>query len=238
MAFIITSIAGLSTLLGTIFIFFKFKNKYRIINIALSFAAAIMITVSIFDLIPEGYNLLSGSNISLLWLLISINIGVIISMFIDKNIHGDDLSRVGIISMIAIIIHNIPEGIATYIACNHDLRLGIPLAIAITLHNIPEGVMISLPLYYSGKGRGIAILYTFISGLSEIFGALLSMLFLKNIMNDYIMGILLGIIAGIMLYIAIYELIPQAIKYKNKKVSIISFIIGVIIMYLSIILTK
>ena len=237
MAFIITSIAGLSTLLGSIFTFIKFKNKYRIINISLSFASAIMITVSIFDLIPEGYHLLS-TNIPLLILLISINIGIIISMFIDKNIHGDDLNRVGIISMIAIIIHNIPEGIATYIACNHDLRLGIPLAIAITLHNIPEGVMISLPLYYSGKGRGIAILYTFISGLSEIFGALLSMLFLKNIMNDYIMGILLGIIAGIMLYIAIYELIPQAIKYKNKKVSIISFIIGVIIMYLSIILTK
>ena len=153
-----------------------------------------MITVSIFDLIPEGYNLLSNSNISLLWLLISINIGVIISMFIDKNIHGDDLSRVGIISMIAIIIHNIPEGIATFIACNHDLRLGIPLAIAITLHNIPEGITISLPLYYAGKGRGRAILYTLISGLSEIFGALLAMIFLKNIISDFVMGIILGII--------------------------------------------
>ena len=238
MAFIITSIAGLSTLLGSIFVFFKFKNKYKIINMALSFAAAIMITVSIFDLIPEGYNLLSGSNISLLLLLISINIGIIISMFIDKNIHGDDLNRVGIISMIAIIIHNIPEGIATYIACTHDLRFGIPLAIAITLHNIPEGVMISLPLYYSGKGRGKTILYTFISGLSEVFGALLSMLFLKNIINNYIMGILLGIIAGIMLYISIYELIPQTIKYQNKKVSRLSFIIGVIIMLISIFIAK
>ena len=64
------------------------------------------------------------------------------------------------------------------------------------------------------------------------------MIFLKNIISDFVMGIILGIIAGIMLYISIYELIPQAIKYKNRKVSIVSFIIGVIIMYLSIILTK
>ena len=140
--------------------------------------------------------------------------------------------------MIAIIIHNIPEGIATYIACTHNLKLGIPLAIAITLHNIPEGITISLPIYYAEKSRGKAILYTFISGLSEIFGALIAMMFLKNVMNDYIMGILLGIIAGIMLYIAIYELIPQAIKYKNKKITIVSFIIGLIIMLISIFITK
>ena len=237
MAFIITTIAGLSTLLGTIFVFIKFKDRYKIINASLSFAAAIMITVSIFDLMPEGYNLLSGSNISLLLLLISINIGIIISMFIDKNVHGNDLYRVGVISMIAIIIHNIPEGIATYIACTHDLRLGIPLAIAITLHNIPEGISISLPIYYAEKSRGKAILYTFISSLSEIFGAIIAMIFFKNINNNF-MGILLGIIAGIMLYIAIYELIPETIKYQNKKVSIISFIIGVIIMLISIFITK
>lgn len=235
MAFIITTIAGLSTLLGTIFVFIKFKDKYKIINASLSFAAAIMITVSIFDLIPEGYNLLS--NIPILTLLISINIGIIISMFIDKNVHGNDLYRVGVISMIAIIIHNIPEGIATYIACTHDLRLGIPLAIAITLHNIPEGISISLPIYYAQKSRGKAILYTFISSLSEIFGAIIAMIFFKNINNNF-MGMLLGIIAGIMLYIAIYELIPETIKYRNKKISTISFITGVIIMLISIFITK
>lgn len=238
MAFIITSLAGLSTLLGSIFTFYKFKNKYKILNIALSFASGVMITVSMLDLIPEGYNLLKSSNIALLWLLISINIGIIISIFVDKKISGNDLYRIGLISMIGIIIHNIPEGIITYIMCTHNIRLGIPLAIAIALHNIPEGITISLPIYYGGKGRGVAILYTLISGLSEVFGAVIAMIFFKNIINNYVMGSLLGIIAGIMLYISIYELIPQAIKYKNKKVSIISFIIGVIIMYLSIILTK
>ena len=238
MAFVITSLAGLSTLLGSLLTFIKFKNKYRIINVALSFAAGVMITMSLVDLIPEGYNLLRSSNIALLWLLLSINIGIIISMLIDKNIHGPNLYRVGVINLIAIIIHNIPEGIITYIMCTHNLKLGITLAIAIALHNIPEGISISLPIYYSGKGRGCALFYTFISGLSEIFGALISMLFLNKIMDNYIIGTLFGIIAGIMLYISIYELIPEAIKYKNKRVSIISFIVGVIIMYVSIILTK
>ena len=193
MAFIITLLAGLSTLLGSIFVFFKFKNKYRVINMALSFAAAIMITVSIFDLIPEGYNLLSGSNISLLWLLISINIGIIISMFIDKNIHGNDLNRVGIISMIAIIIHNIPEGIATFIACNHDLRLGIPLAIAITLHNIPEGLAVGVAFGSIALGlEGASLMGAFmLVGIGQSAGKILAWLGVAVLAAHTVIGVML-----------------------------------------------
>ena len=59
------------------------------------------------------------------------------------------LYKVGFISMIAIILHNIPEGIATFVATNSDITLGISLAIAIAMHNIPEGISISVPIYYS-----------------------------------------------------------------------------------------
>src|SRR5574344_2451902 len=203
MPFILTTIAGLSTLLGSIFIFFKFKNQNNIINISLSFAAGVMITVSITDLIPESYNLLNHNYISIIYVLISINIGIIISMLIDKFVPAsDNLYRVGVISMIAIIMHNIPEGIATYMTSSHDIKLGLSLSIAIALHNIPEGISISLPIYYGTHSKKKAFLYTLLSGMAEVVGGLLTSWFLKDYINDFVMALLLGLIAGIMIHIA------------------------------------
>lgn|SRR5574344_119759 len=234
MPFILTTIAGLSTLLGSIFIFFKFKNQNNIINISLSFAAGVMITVSITDLIPESYNLLNHNYISIIYVLISINIGIIISMLIDKFVPAsDNLYRVGVISMIAIIMHNIPEGIATYMTSSHDIKLGLSLSIAIALHNIPEGISISLPIYYSTNSKSKAFIYTLISAISEIVGALFSALFLKNIMNNYIMSILLGSIAGIMIHISLYELVPLTYRYKRVFTTLLSIGVGSTVMILS-----
>lgn len=242
-AFILTTLAGLSTLLGTIPIFFKTKNNKIIIK-ALSFAAGVMITVSIIDLIPEGINYLHKSFKlfpTILILSIFFVIGIIISMTIDKYINykrEGELYKIGIISMIAIILHNIPEGIATYLSGEFNLKLGLSLTIAIALHNIPEGISIAIPIYYSKKSRGKALIYTLTSALSEPLGALLAYLFLSKIINNNIMGILMGLIAGIMIQISLYELLPESFKYKNKKLTTISFIIGILFMIISHLLLK
>ena len=242
-AFILATLAGLSTLIGTIPIFFKTKTN-KIIIFALSFAAGVMITVSIIDLIPEGINYLHTTFKlfpAILILLIFIVIGIITSMTIDKYINHKregELYKVGIISMIAIILHNIPEGIATYLSAENNFKIGLSLTIAIALHNIPEGISISIPLYYSKKSRGKAILYTLLSAISEPLGALLAYIFLDKIINDNIMGILMGLIAGIMIQISFYELLPTSFKYKNKKQTIILLIIGILFMITSHILLK
>ena len=126
-------------------------------------------------------------------------------MTIDKYLPVDNtyikdnkgLYKVGIISMLAIILHNIPEGIATYMASNTDIKVGISLTLAIALHNIPEGISISIPIYYSTKNRLKAIGYTMISALSEPFGAIITYLFLQKYINNTIMGFLFAVIAGI-----------------------------------------
>ena len=117
-------------------------------------------------------------------------------------------------------------------AANNDVSLGISLAIAIAMHNIPEGISISVPIYYSTGSKGKAILYTFVSALSEPFGALITFLFLKNFMNDLILGMLFSVIAGIMLQISFCELLPTARKYDNKKYLVIFFGLGVLFMLL------
>ncbi len=238
-SFLLTTIAGLSTIIGSIFIFIKNHDKNKIICASLSFAAAVMITVSFTDLMPESLELFTNKYVtffSIILMLVGINIGLILSFMIDKYLpdnkfeKNNKLYRVGIFSMVAIILHNIPEGMATFMAGNTDIKLGISLTVAIALHNIPEGISISVPIYYATNSKIKAILYTALSGLSELFGAFITYLFLKPFISDTIMGLLFAIIAGIMLHIAIYELLPTSFKYNNKRLTIILFLIGIVFM--------
>lgn len=235
--FILCLLAGMSTLIGSLFIFIK-GNKENIIKCSLAFASGVMLSVSIFDLIPESLTLFYNSSHLFLKLTIFIIIGLIIPLFIDKILPNKiekegNLYKLGIFTMLAIIIHNIPEGIATYISSETNIKLGISITLAIAMHNIPEGISIAMPVYYATKNKKKAIGLTFISGMSEPLGALLAFLFLKPIINNTIMGALFAIIAGIMSYISIIELLPNALQYKEKKKTIISFLIGILFMYVN-----
>ena len=238
LAFILSTIAGLSTLLGTIFIFIHFKHQETILISALSFAAGVMITVSCFDLIPSSFQNLNADFYiipSCLLCMIGICIGVILSIFIDEKVpsKSNQLKRVGMISFIAIILHNIPEGIATYLTANRNIDVGIALTCAIALHNIPEGISISIPIYYSSNSRLKAFLYTLISSLSEPLGAIIAFLFLSTWITPTIMGMIYAMIAGIMIHISCYELLPTALQYHQRTKTFVFFFLGTIVMLFS-----
>lgn len=238
-AFLLSTIAGISTLIGFLFIYIK-KDRDSMISKALGFASGVMLTISVIDLIPSSFLLMikNNSNIyTLLFIIIGFLIGVIISSVIDKRVgeqskKGTKLYKLGLITMLVIMMHNIPEGIATFITTTNNIKLGLILTIAIALHNIPEGISISIPIYYSTNSKFKAFLYTFISGMSEPLGALISYLFLARFVNDTILGIIYSIIAGMMINISINELYKEAANY-NRKNTVIYFIIGSFIMILN-----
>lgn len=243
-AFILSTLAGLSTLFGFLPLLFNLKNEKKIILTSLAFASGVMICVSLTDLIPESFKLLSKifkGFPALLFLLIFICLGIIISLSIDKFLPKSDnksitnkkLYQLGLVSMLAIIMHNIPEGIATFLSSSTNKSLGLSLALAISFHNIPEGISIAIPIYFSTKSKVKAFLYTLISGLSEPLGALLAYLFLANIINDFIMSIILSLIAGIMLHISIYELLSESLSYKKRNMTFLFLSIGFIFMIIS-----
>ena len=160
MAFFLTMLAGFSTLLGVMPIFIPIKNEKKVIISCLAFAAGVMICVSITDLIPESISLLGEKYYGIFPYLLSficLFIGILVSSYIEGNLfqleEKNSLYKVGIVSMIAIILHNIPEGIITFISTTKDTSLGISLAIAIALHNIPEGISIGIPIYYASKKK-------------------------------------------------------------------------------------
>ena len=138
---------------------------------------------------------------------------------------------VGVISAFTIILHNLPEGIITYLSSMTNIQLGISLTIAIALHNIPEGISIAVPIYSASKSRGRALFYTLLAALAEPIGAVLAFLFLKDIITNTNLGIILSLTAGIMLYISMFELLPNSLKYKNKTPII--FLIGIIFVFFS-----
>lgn len=235
--FLLTLFSGLATVLGSFFIFFN-KDK-KILVSSLAFASSVMMSVSFLDLIPESIHILTTVYFKeKLFLVIILNIilGIFISWFIDKQkekFEGSHLYKIGIISMIAIILHNFPEGMATFMAGSENTKLGITLAIAIGLHNIPEGITIAIPIYYATGSKKKAFLYTFVSGISEFVGAIVTAVFLKPYIDHVILGSLFSIIAGIMLYISFIELLPTALQYHQKRRIIIFFIIGIIMMTLN-----
>ncbi len=237
---LISTICGLSTTLGSLIILIKIKesNIKRFITFCLSFSIAIMIGISIIDLIPNSLfsliknNLKIGIILAILAFLGGVILIKIVSFFINKQ-SDTSLYRLGILNMIALMLHNFPEGIATFLSSYQDINLGLKLGMAIMLHNIPEGISIAVPIYYATKVKFKAIKEATISGLAEPMGALLAFLVLKNFITDDFISIILLIVAGIMITISIEEIYPHIAKYKERKYFILGFIIGLIIIVIN-----
>lgn len=238
LSFIITSLAGLATLLGTCIIFFDSNERNKITSYSLIFSASIMIYISIIDLIPTSFYYLNNIY-ELIPCILIISIffvfGILFISIINNNIsqNNNSLYKVGIISMIALIIHNIPEGIITFLTSSKDMELGIKIALSITLHNIPEGISIFIPIYYSTNNKLKAFIYTAVAGFSELFGAIIAWIFLSNLLNDLFFSFLFATTAGIMINITIKELIPEAITNYRSKKNIFIFFLGIFIIFIS-----
>lgn len=240
--FILSTFAGLSTLIGSILIFFKINEKKydNFICFCLSFSLSIMIGISIFDLIPESfiicvwtYGFSKTSLILIISFIISFIAITLINKLMDREGIKEDLYKLGILNMIVLIVHNLPEGIATFLSSYKDITLGIKLSIAIMLHNIPEGISIAIPIYYSTKNKFKALKATLISGIAEPLGALIAFLFLKNYVSELMISIVLIVVAGLMITLSIQELFPKALKYNNKKMLYLGIIIGFILIIIN-----
>lgn len=151
------------------------------------------------------------------------------------------LQRLGLMSALAIAIHNFPEGIATFISALNDPQMGAGITFAIAIHNIPEGIAVAIPIYYATKSKGKALLYATLSGLTEVLGALLCLaataLFgLELTAGGPAFPLILAAVAGIMIYISLDELLPTAEKYGKHHVAIAGVVAGMAIMGISLLI--
>lgn len=251
-AFSLTLFAGLSTGIGSALAFFTKRTNTKLLSFALGLSAGVMIYVSFVEIFPQSITHITShfglskkaELITVLSFFIGMGIVFLIDMLVPKNENPHELhkvedvekhkslelKRVGIMTAIAIAIHNFPEGIATFTAAMVSPELGIPIAVAIAIHNIPEGIAVSIPLYHATGNRSKSFWLSFSSGLAEPLGGLFSFLILSKFLSPYLLGIILAAVAGIMVYISVDELLPAAEKYGKHHYAIVGFVVGMAIM--------
>lgn len=248
-ALLLSIIAGMATLIGALLVVFTKKDNKRFISAALGFASGVMISVSMLELYSSSYDLISADTNDFLGPILStifLGIGMLLTFLINHFVQDENKSleninhspknklfSVGIVSMLAIGLHNFPEGIATFMSSYGNVSLGLSIAIAIALHNIPEGITVALPIYLSTNNKKKAFLYTFLSGVTEPIGALLAYFVLRFFLTNLILGSIFGIVAGIMIYIAIDDLIPSSRKYGYDSIALFFTLLGICIMPLT-----
>ncbi len=237
---------GLFILIGAIIVFIT-KNNEKIVNLSISMAFGVMIALIFSELIPEAFELMENRNRILTALIVVVFsfLGVFLLKSLDilvphhehnhKDKHGDieNLEHIGLVSSIALVIHNIIEGMALYGTALSSTSLGLMVCVGIGLHNIPMGLVIASTFYNSNKNKLKTILITLCISLSTFFGGIIMFILNNNIINNFILGVLICITLGMIIYIAIFELLPKMLCSKDKKTVVVGTSLGILILFIS-----
>ncbi|OWY99273.1 Zinc (Zn2)-Iron (Fe2) Permease [Phytophthora megakarya] len=132
------------------------------------------------------------------------------------------LKSMGILSAIAVGIHNVPEGMATFVASSEQLYIGVSLAIGVGMHNIAEGVAVAAPIYFATGSRCKAMMWCFWSAVAQQVGGLIAYVSMGMDADDLTQAILYGLSSGMMAGISVKELIPTAYLYANGRMHVVS----------------
>ena len=235
----------LGTTIGSFLVFFL-RNKFnkKLEKIMLGFAGGVMIAASVWSLIIPAINGSAHLNgLSFLPALIGIIFGFLFLILLDKTTSKINRKNNNLINkknkskmlMLAVTLHNIPEGMAVGVAMagvyfgNTEITLvaSLTLSLGIAIQNIPEGAIISMPLMGEGYSKFRAFGFGVLSGIVEPVFAIITIL-LVNFLGP-VLPYLLAFAAGAMIYVVVEELIPES-HDENSKASTIAFIIGFLIM--------
>jgi ZIP family zinc transporter len=144
------------------------------------------------------------------------------------------LLRTGLLLAIGIGIHNLPEGMATFAGALKSRHLGFAIAGAVALHNIPEGIAVSVPVYSATGSRQRAFIWSALSGVAELAGALLAAAVLMPFLTESVLNWTLAAVSGLMVFISFDELIPGSYAYRREHLSVAGIVSGMAVMALSI----
>lgn len=243
-ALAVSAIASLATTGGSLIALAIRRPGPKMMALALGFSAGVMMFVSFAELLSS-----SISTLGFLPAVLAFFGGMAVMFVIDiavphifvteghqqQNFCGGppDLLRTGMLIAIGIAIHNLPEGMATFAGSLKSRGLGIAIASAIALHNIPEGLAVSMPVFCATGSRRKALLWSSLSGASEMLGAGLAALILMPFLTPAFLAVVLAAVAGLMVFISFDELIPGSYAYKHEHLSVAGIVLGMAVMAVS-----
>lgn len=245
---------GAGGLLGVLFC----RDSARLTGLMVSFAAGIMLSVVCFNMIEEAILPENASRpMSILLVNAGIAAGFFMVWGLNEWIEnlrclsgsvsggciGQESGRggsgtvvtgnfrlltAGIVMILAIAIHNLPEGMVIGASCAADSMgtAGLILAIVIGIHNIPEGMAVAVALAGGGMNRFRTVFLTAASGFPTVIGAVIG--WKLGTMGPVMLCLMLSFAAGAMLYVVMGELIPEAFDMWNSRLIAVSILLGML----------
>jgi ZIP family zinc transporter len=233
-AVLISLVAGLATGLGGAMVAVIGELKMRTYDTLIGFAAGVMTAIATLGLIHEA--LMEGGT---LIALVGVAVGAAGLFLLDRFIPHEHehlpfectnpiAYRRGLLLMVALTLHNIPEGLAVGTSYVAESRLGLLLALAIALHNIPEGIAVAGPFRACGMPRWQCIAWATASGLTEPIAAFLGAFFVT--LFAPLLPFSLGFAGGAMLYVVSDELIPESHSHGYEHQATFGFLAGFLLL--------
>ena len=231
----IVAVPALLTAIGSMpILLFSLRTSGRhLYPLGMGFSAGIMLVASFTSLLLPSLDM-GGLSIAVSGLIV----GAFVIWILDRvlpHMHSEgryegpdiniNLSKMWLIST-AIIIHNIPEGMAVGSAATYSFHDGLSLALAIGIQDIPEGLAVAIPiaLAYGDRLRGFGV--GVLSGLSEFLAAYIP--YLMTALIPFILPLLMSFSAGAMIYVVIHEITPDVIRDSNRAT--LGFFAGFVMM--------
>ena len=221
--------AGLATGIGSAIAFFARRTNKRLLSFSLGLSGGVMIYVSFVELFQQAQITLSeewGAHTGIIVTVVSFFAGILLIGVIDRLVPSFENPHEA----------HMVEEMDKQPRNPKLMRMGMMTALAIGIHNIPEGIAVSIPIFYATGDRKKAFKLSLLSGLAEPVGALLAYLVLMPFMSPTLMGCILAGVAGIMVFISIDELLPAAREYGEAHISIYGVVAGMALMAVSLIL--
>ncbi|MHA2363420.1 MAG: ZIP family metal transporter [Candidatus Hodarchaeales archaeon] len=228
-------LAGISTGIGAIPIFFKKDISKQYMDILLGFAAGVMLAASAFSLLVPA---LEMENVFIV--AFSFGFGGLFIHLIDrwaphqhfiKGKEGLPMDRLSALWLfiIAITIHNFPEGLAVGVAFgSEEISTGIIIAIAIALQNIPEGSAVAFPMVREGYTKRKAFGIATVTGLVEPIGGAIGVIAVT--LATGLLGFGMAFAAGAMVFVVSDEIIPESHRLGHERGATMGLLLGFIIM--------
>ena len=233
----------LGTLLGGI-VCLLVKQKGRTVSFFLSVAAGFMLAIVCFDLVPESILFFEGKIVPA---LCSVAAGCVLVLLLElltdeaqkkgliraqaSEMSQKEMVRMSVIMLLAIALHNLPEGLV--IGSSEAADKGWVLALLIGLHNIPEGMALAAPMLAGGTKKINAILFTGLAGVPTVIGAVVG--YLIGSISTVFVAVSLGLAAGAMLSVIFADMLLEAYKFTSGKAvglcTLVSMLLGILLIY-------
>lgn len=238
----------IGTCLGSAMVFFlKDQISENVQKILSGFAAGVMVAASIWSLLIPALEESAGKGkLAVVPVALGFLVGIGFLLLLDvvtPHIHIDNQQegpKHGLKKttelMLAVTLHNIPEGMAVGVVCaswlsgsnNISSGAALILAIGIAIQNFPEGAIVSMPLRAEGMRKGKTFIYGSLSGAVEPVATVLTLLAAQAVVT--ILPFLQAFAAGAMIYVVVEELVPEMSHGKHTNIGTVTFALGFVLM--------